>query len=145
MELVLEFAAVVCAGLFAGAALYVTLVEHPARMSCGTALAVKEFGPSYKRAAAMQASLAGLAFLAAIGAWIETSQAGWLIGGILIGFPIVWTVVVILPTNKKLLDPSLDGDSLTARGLLERWGRLHAVRTLVSVTAVAVLLWQLVG
>src|SRR5258705_5441082 len=46
------------AGLFAGAAIYVSAVEHPARVSCGTDLAVREFAPSYKRGAIMQASLA---------------------------------------------------------------------------------------
>jgi hypothetical protein len=44
------------AGLFAGAAIYVSAVEHPARVSCGTDLAVREFAPSYKRGAIMQAS-----------------------------------------------------------------------------------------
>jgi hypothetical protein len=41
----------VAAGLFAGAAVYVTAVEHPARVECGQVLAIKEFGPSYRRAA----------------------------------------------------------------------------------------------
>src|SRR2546425_8941666 len=40
----LSLLATVCAGLFSGAAIYVNLVEHPARLSCGTELAVKEFG-----------------------------------------------------------------------------------------------------
>jgi len=38
----LSLLATVCAGLFSGAAIYVNLVEHPARLSCGTELAVKE-------------------------------------------------------------------------------------------------------
>jgi hypothetical protein len=41
-----EVLATLCAGLFAGAAVYITLVEHPARLECGTELAVREFGPS---------------------------------------------------------------------------------------------------
>jgi len=45
-------------GLFAGAAVYINLVEHPARISCGIDLALKEFRPSYRRATLMQASLA---------------------------------------------------------------------------------------
>ena len=44
--------------LFTGAALYINLVEHPARMSCGTKIAVTQWAPSYARAAVMQASLA---------------------------------------------------------------------------------------
>jgi hypothetical protein len=58
-----------CAGLFFGAALYVNLVEHPARMSCGPDLALREFAPSYQRGTILQVSLAtgGLALgLAAV-------------------------------------------------------------------------------
>lgn len=42
--------AVLCAGIFAGAAIYINAVEHPARLSCGTELALREFGPSYRQA-----------------------------------------------------------------------------------------------
>ena len=48
-----ELIATICAGFFAGAAIYITLVEHPARLECGTELAVTEFGPSYRRATLM--------------------------------------------------------------------------------------------
>jgi hypothetical protein len=50
--------AAVSAGIFAGAAIYINAVEHPARLSCGTELAVREFVPSYRRATVMQATLA---------------------------------------------------------------------------------------
>jgi hypothetical protein len=45
-----EFVAVLACGLFAGAALYVNLVEHPARMECGVELAATEFPPSIAEA-----------------------------------------------------------------------------------------------
>jgi len=47
--MILELVALLCTGLFAGAAIYVSLVEHPARLECGPALAIAEFGPSYRR------------------------------------------------------------------------------------------------
>src|SRR5436309_14553893 len=59
--------ATVGAGLFAGAAVYVTVAEHPARVECGPALAVKEFGPSYRRAAVMQGVLAVVGLLSGVG------------------------------------------------------------------------------
>ena len=43
--MILELIATLRAGLFAGAAIYLSLVEHPARLQCGLALAVAEFGP----------------------------------------------------------------------------------------------------
>jgi hypothetical protein len=38
-----ESLAILASGLFSGAALYVSFVEHPARMQCGTRHAVTEF------------------------------------------------------------------------------------------------------
>ena len=38
-----ESLAILASGLFAGAALYITFVEHPARMQCGTTLAITQF------------------------------------------------------------------------------------------------------
>lgn len=44
--------------LFYRAAVYLNIAEHPARIECGTQLASIVFGPSYRRASGMQASLA---------------------------------------------------------------------------------------
>ena len=125
--------ATVAAGLFAGAAVYVTAVEHPARVECGQLLAIKEFGPSYRRGAIMQGGLAVLGLLASVVAWYQESGAGWLVGGLLLGALVPFTLIVIMPTNRRLLDPGLDSGSREARELLGRWGRLQAVRTVVSV------------
>jgi hypothetical protein len=38
-----------------------------------------------------------------------------------------------MPTNRRLLDPQLDAGSREAVELLLRWGRLHAVRTVIGV------------
>ena len=136
----LEFVALLTTGLFTGAAAYISFVEHPARMSCGTLLAATEFVPSYRRAAVMQASLAALATLAGAGAYLAGSSVGWLLGALLIGAVIPFTLFVIFPTNKRLLDANLDKNSAEARMLLEKWGRLHAVRTALSAAAVLLFL-----
>jgi hypothetical protein len=49
----LSFLTLLTSGMFVGAALYVTAVEHPARMSQGASFALQEFRASYKRAAAI--------------------------------------------------------------------------------------------
>jgi len=46
----MQFLATLACAMFAGAAIYINLVEHPARMSCGTEVAATEWAPSYKRA-----------------------------------------------------------------------------------------------
>jgi Domain of unknown function (DUF1772) len=130
-----ESLSLLASGLFAGAALYITFVEHPARMQCGTTIALTQFTPSYKRATIMQASLAALGTLAAIAAWLQGAPATWLIAGLLLGAVIPFTLIVILPTNKRLLDPSLDKDSGLAQQLLQRWATLHAARSALSLAS----------
>ncbi len=133
--MILELAALLCTGLFAGAAIYVSLVEHPARLECGPALAIAEFGPSYRRGAVMQASLAVVGCLAAVAGWTQGSATSVLIAGLLLGAAVPFTLIAILPTNKRLLDAGLDRGSPEAAALLARWGRLHAVRSVVSGVA----------
>jgi hypothetical protein len=130
-------------GTFFGAALYINLAEHPARVSLGTEFALREFGPSYQRASLMQATLAALGFLAGlIGAWQE-SDGMTAVGAVLIGLVIPFTLIVIFPTNKRLLDPTLDPSSDLARTLLVRWNALHWVRTILSGLAFSTMLWRL--
>jgi hypothetical protein len=74
---ILELVALVCSGLFAGAAVYVALVEHPARLECGTPLALAEFRPSYRRASVLQAALAAIGCLAAVGGGALGRGARW--------------------------------------------------------------------
>ena len=145
MATALEWLATLSAGLFAGAALYVSLVEHPARVGLGPRAAVDEFRPSYRRGAALQAPLGVLGGAAGIARWATGGCAAWLVGGLALGALVPFTLVVIVPTNTRLLDPRLDAVSSEATTLLRRWGRLHAVRTVVSLGVfagfVALLVW----
>ena len=132
-----------CAGLFAGAALYITAVEHPARLSCGTELAVREFAPSYHRATLMQVPLAATGCIT--GGWSawQLSDAWVALAAVLLIAVVPFTLVVILPTNNQLLDPALDPGSNRAAELLTRWGRLHATRSVLSGAAFAIFLVRL--
>ncbi len=132
---IFQIIATLACGMFTGAAIYINLVEHPARMKCGTKLAVIEFGPSYHRAAVMQASLAAVGFILATAAWLIGSSPWWLVGGIFLVAVIPFTLIIIMPINKKLLSPELDKDSDLAHSLLTNWNRLHAVRSLLSFVA----------
>lgn len=141
----LQFVTTLCAGLFAGAALYITLVEHPVRLGLETSIAAKQWAPSYKRATWMQAPLALVAFIAGVGTWLIGASVGWLVAAVLIGAVVPLTLIVIKPTNDALLTPDRDLGSPQTRMLLERWGRLHAARTVLSLFAmllcIALLLW----
>ncbi len=139
----LELLATLAAGLFSGASIYINLVEHPARIQCGTTLALAQFAPSYRRATQMQVTLAATGFLAALSAYVLGAGTQWLIGGILLGLVIPFTLIVILPTNRRLLSPALASDSHDARQLLDRWGKLHAVRSILSFISFLLFLFAL--
>ena len=134
--------ATLAAGLFAGAAIYVTAVEHPARLSCGTELAIREFAPSYKRGTGMRASLAVVGCLAGLSAAWQRQDPIVFVAASLLGAVVPFTLIVIFPTNKRLLDPALDRGTLASQ-LLTRWGRLHAVRSLLSTAAFVMFLARL--
>jgi uncharacterized membrane protein len=79
----------------------------------------------------------------AVAAWLTNDSFWWLVGGGILVAVIPFTLIVILPTNKKLLDPSLDRSSDVASTLLARWGRLHSVRSLLSVVAFLIFVYLL--
>src|SRR5215470_8002054 len=141
MKQVAELVAVLSCSLFTGAALYVSLVEHPARMGCGVELATTEFPPSYRRGTVMQATCAAVGLLSSIAAWLAGATLWWLVAGVVLGSVIPFTLIVILPTNKRLLSPELDRRSAEAERLLARWGRLHAVRSVLSGVALLIFLY----
>ena len=59
----------------------------------------------------------------------------WLLGAVLIGLVVPFTFIAIMPTNHRLLEPGRDLASNETRALLEKWGKLHAVRSLLSLLA----------
>ena len=63
---------------------------------------------------------------------------------VVLGAVVPFTLVVLLPTNHRLLDASLDKASPEAEALLARWGWLHAVRSALSLVAFASFLILLV-
>jgi hypothetical protein len=141
MRQIAEFIAVLACSLFTGAAVYITFIEHPARMQCGVEIAATEFAPSYRRATVMQATCAAVGLLASFAARLAEASFWWLIARVLLGSVMPFAVVAILPTNRRLLSPTLDRRSVEAERLLERWGRLHAVRSILSGIALLLFLY----
>lgn len=130
--MLLEAIAVLCSGAFAGAAIYISWVQHPAALRAGGAVPATLFRPMYRRAAPMQAGLALVGSLAGVLAWVSGSGAAWLVGAGLLGFVIPFTLLVIKPINDRLLDPELDPEAAQVPELLRRWGRLHGIRSASS-------------
>ena len=138
-----QFIAVFATTLFAGAAMYISLVEHPARLGCATYVAHTVWAPSYQRAVPVMASLAVIGFLAGFTVWILSAGMMWLLAALLILSVVPITLLVIFPTNKLLLMPNRDANSDETRALLIKWGKLHAIRSALSLVATVIYIWQL--
>jgi hypothetical protein len=138
---VIKLFAGLSAALFAGAALYINVVEHPTRMGLETRVAALQWAPSYKRATWLQAPLAIISLLCGVTVWLQGGGIGWLIAAVLVGAVVPFTFTVIMPTNHKLLAPGRDLSNAETRELLVRWGQLHAVRTALSIASAVIYMW----
>src|SRR5258705_7212139 len=133
------------AATFAGAAVYVSVAEQPARLTLDDRALLTEWKPSYKHGAAMQAPLALVGFLLGLLAWWQTGLWLWLLGAALLVANWPYTLLVILPTNRKLQPAKPAGAGREMRSLVKKWGALHAGRTALGVAATLVFLWASMG
>ena len=133
--------ALVVAAIFSGAALYVGVAEQPARLHLDDAALLTEWKPAYKRGFAMQAPLAVIGFVLGLIAWWQTSDWLWALGAVVLVANWPYTLVVIMPTNRKLtaIEPARAGPE--ARALIETWAKLHAGRTGLGFAATLLFLW----
>lgn len=135
--------ALILAAAFSGAALYVNIAEQPARMTLDDRNLLKQWKPSYANGAGMQATLAAVSgFLGLIAAWM-TGDWRWLLGAVLIIANWPYTLVGIMPTNNALKATAETDAGPETRTMLVTWGRLHAVRTTLGITATIAYWWAL--
>ena len=121
--------ALVAATLFAGAALYITLVEHPARLRLDDASMLAQWQPSYKAALPIQAGLAVLGGMLGIIVWYQTRDWRWIAGSLVLLANWPFTLIGIMPTTKRLMAMTTADAGAESRQLLRRWGGLHSIRS----------------
>ena len=138
-----EQLALATAALFAGAAIYVNVAEQPARLSLEHKAMLAQWKPSYARGFSMQASLALASTMFGLLAFWMTRDWRWLAGAALIFANWPYTLFVILPVNKSLDAIPIDRADKESRRLIERWGLLHAARSLLGVAATLTYLWAM--
>ena len=137
--------ALVAATLFTGAALYISLVEHPARLKLDDVALLAQWQPSYMAALPIQAGLAVVGGGLGILAFVQSDAWAWLVGAVALLANWPFTMLVIMPTNKLLLSLRLEEAGPESRMLLLRWGSLHNVRGVFGTAAVLFFSFALVA
>jgi Domain of unknown function (DUF1772) len=133
--------ALTMAAVFTGAAIYINFAEQPARLQLDDRSLLAEWKPAYKRGYMMQASLAVLGGLFGFVAYFTAPDWRWLLGAIVLLANWPYTIFVIMPTNRRLMDTPPEAVSAETRRLLERWGALHAGRSTLGLAATLIFLW----
>jgi hypothetical protein len=137
--------ALVLAAIFFGAAIYINIAEHPARLKLAVGATLQQWGPSYKRGFAMQASLAIASGLSGLAACWSSGDPLWAIGAVIILINWPYTLLMIMPVNHQLEATPIADASVQTKALLIRWGHLHAGRSALSGIATLIYLCAAAG
>ncbi|TJV00283.1 MAG: DUF1772 domain-containing protein [Mesorhizobium sp.] len=133
--------ALTISAMFAGAAIYVSVAEQPARLRLDDRALLRQCQPSYKRGAAMQASIAIVACVLGLIAWWSSGGLAFLVGAVLIILPWPWTLIAMMPTNRLLEAMDVGAGNPQARFLIVQWCNLHLARMALGVLATLAFLW----
>ena len=137
----LAFAAA-CA--FFGAALYINIVEQPARLALDARSIIREWTPSNRRGFVMLAVLAIVSAMSGYGEYAHTSDVRWLIGGAIILANWPYAYFVISPLNNLLYGIRQNAPPSIIRELVRDWGLLEWGQTAIGLSAACILGWALV-
>jgi hypothetical protein len=130
--------ALAAAALFAGAAIYINIAEQPARLHLSDKALFTEWRSAYKRGLAMQAPLALVGSVLGLSAWRQTDDWRWLLGAVVLVSNWPYTFFAIVPINNQLKAINSAGAGSKSRILIEQWGRLHSVRSVLGLAATLV-------
>jgi hypothetical protein len=135
--------ALIFSSAFAGAALYLNLVEQPARLALDDSSMMREWAPSDRRGFALLGGLALLTALAGLAAFAQGSDIRWLLGGLiaLASWPYVYFVIV--PLNNRLLAAAPGQPAADSREIVTFWGLLEWGLFVIGVASSAVFAWIL--
>ncbi|KAJ3037583.1 hypothetical protein HDV00_001470 [Rhizophlyctis rosea] len=127
------------AGLFTGAALYITVAEVPARAERPAETARGEFQTTFPRALRLQAPLAVItAFTAGGYAYVSNQPLLYVPCGLFAAMLLV-TLLLIRPHYERLMDKKEVLTAEQASSIMTKWGTNHAIRTVLSIVGFAFL------
>ncbi len=129
------------AAAFTGAALYIALVEQPARLALDDTSMMREWAPSDRRGFALLGGLALAGAVAALAAFGQASDIRWLVGALIAATSWPYFYFIVVPINNRLLAQAQP--QANSRELVRDWGWLEWGLVVIGLAASAVFGWIL--
>src|SRR5262245_1276405 len=104
-----------------GAAIYINIAEQPARLQLEDRALLAEWKSAYKRGYIMQASLVVVGGVLALVAFLSTLEWRWLLGAVVLLANWPYTLYVIRPTNRRLIDTPPEDATAETRRIIRWW------------------------
>src|ERR1700735_779351 len=91
------------ASALSGAAIYINVVEQPARLALDDQALLNEWGPSDQRGVALMAGLSLVSAILGLAAYFETADVRWAIGALIAVCSWPYTYFAMAPLNNQIL------------------------------------------
>ena len=128
---------------FVGAALYISLVEQPARMALDVRAMLQEWRRSHWRGFV---TLATVAVIGAVFGWIDYARSGdvrWLIGATVFVLSWPYAYFLVVPVNLEIYAVPREETGSRSRELMRDWGLLEWGQTAIGLAACWFFAWAL--
>lgn len=119
-------------GIQFGVALTATLIVHPILVKVKKTSAVELFKPFFDKTHIMVLILSIFVTILAIVYSIFSGNLWWAGMSLLLHLNGPYTLLFMMPINKRLMDENVDPLSEQTANDLKRWGKLHLVRTFLN-------------
>ena len=136
-----EFAA---ACVFVGAALYINIVEQPARLKLGPRAMMREWTPSNRRGFVLLSTFAILSAMLAYADYARSGDVRWIIGGMIMLACLPYAYFVIVPVNIWLYAFEATAPRAPVRELMRDWGLLEWGNTAIGSLGCGTFAWGLI-
>jgi uncharacterized membrane protein len=129
---IMQLLAVIIAGIITGGAWAYTLEIHPALMKARPSSSLDVFSPMFHHANKMQPLLGTVVAIVTLIVSFMTGNWYWFVTALIMQIIGPYTIIVLMPLNRRLMAEDADPNSPALLEDLRRWGGLHLVRTLIN-------------